>query len=409
MRQKEPKKKKKLVWDEPNGDYWVGKDPPEGSEQLGLWYPRAGTLGGCDTHNGGLTTRPSDWDWDNIAEITGDRSWRHEHMLHYFERLERNTYLPTNSSGHGFSGYQPIGVTNKTLVEHEEQVMAIAKGSAAALGFHERSRSNDFDVVAKRDVNEDTPDRDFQNDVYQIPFKKDEHSHRHSAGSRVNEGVASGFPLTVQFDSLVTKVEIDENLRATGAEYLRGEKLYKADPRASGSGTNSTRHVVKANREVIISAGTFNTPQILMLSGIGPAQHLQECNIPVVVDLPGVGRNLQDHYEVPVIHEFSKNFTFFSACLKDGPIDDNPCYLEWLEGRGPWTGLGFYNVLHSGRYHGKIEGVPGETFDPLRVYPVSLAILPNPVHLALPTGSLFARRDNADLMIAVPRATAPVA
>lgn len=337
-------KNSKMVWEKPEGGYWVGKNPPEGSKQLGLWYPRAGTLGGCDTHNGGLTTRPSDWDWDNIAQITGDQSWRHEHMLHYFEGLERNTYLPTNSSGHGFSGYQPIGVVNKTLVEQEEQVMAIAKGSAAALGFHERSQSNDFNVVAKWDINEDSPDRDFQNDVYQIPFKKDERSHRYSAGNRVNDGVASGFPLTVQFDSLVTKVEIDKDLRATGVEYLKGEKLYKADPRAAGNST-STRHRVKANREVIISGGTFNSPQILMLSGIGPAQHLQEHNIPVVVDLPGVGRNLQDHYEVPVIHEFPKNFTFFSTCLNDGPMEDNPCYHEWLEGRGPWTGLGFYNFV----------------------------------------------------------------
>lgn len=337
-------KNSKMVWEKPDGGYWVGLDPPEGSKQLGLWYPRAGTLGGCDTHNGGLTTRPSDWDWDNIADITGDKSWRHEKMLHYFEKLERNIYLPEGSPGHGFDGYQPVGVANKTLIEKEKQIMAVAKGSAAALGYHNRSLSDDFDVVANWDINGDRPGRDFENDVYQISFKKDERGHRYSAGNRVNDGVAMNIPLTVQFDSLVTNVVIDENHRATGVEYLKGQKLYKADPRAAGNST-STRHSVKANREVIVAGGTFNTPQILMLSGIGPAENLKEHDIPVVVDLPGVGRNLQDHYEVPVIHEFPKNFSFFGSCVNDGPIEDNPCYHEWLKGQGPWTTLGFYEFV----------------------------------------------------------------
>lgn len=65
---------RKMVWLKPNGDYWVGTNPPEGSTQLGIWYPRAGTLGGCDTHNGGITVLPSAFDWDNIANVTGDAS-----------------------------------------------------------------------------------------------------------------------------------------------------------------------------------------------------------------------------------------------------------------------------------------------------------------------------------------------
>lgn len=338
-------KNSKMVWEKPDGEYWVGRDPPEGSEQLGVWYPRAGTLGGCDTHNGGLTVRPSDWDWDNIADITGDETWRHEKMLDYFKKLERNMYLPEGTPGHGFSGYQPIGVGNKTLIEQEPQVLSVGQGSAAALGYTERSKSTDFDVVANWDINEDRPGRDFENDVYQIPFKKDEDGRRYSAGNRVSDGIASGIPLTIRFDSFVTKINVDENKRATGVDYLEGESLYKADPRAAEKGNTGTPRSAKAKREVIVAGGTFNTPQILMLSGIGPKEHLEEHDIEVVKDLPGVGRNLVDHYEVAVIHEFPKNFTFFKDCTNDSPTEENPCYFQWLENKGPWTTLGFYEFV----------------------------------------------------------------
>lgn len=340
-------KNSKMVWLKPDGEYWVGLNPPEGSTQLGVWYPRAGTLGGCDTHNGGLTVRPSDWDWDNIAEITGDQSWRHEEMLDYFINMERNLYLPEDTPGHGFDGYQPIGRGNTTLISQEPsgQIMAVAKGSAEALGYHERAQSNDFNVVANPDINGDYPGRDFENDIYQISFKKSEQEERYSAGNRVNDGVRKGLPLEVGFDSFVTRVLLDDNNKATGVEYLKGEKLYRADPRAAKANTTGTLHTVKARREVIVAGGAFNTPQILMLSGIGPADHLEEHNIPVKVDLPGVGRNLVDHYEIPVIQEFPKNFSFFGNCVNDGPIETNPCYLEWLDHKGPWTTLGFYEFV----------------------------------------------------------------
>ncbi|KAK7755519.1 hypothetical protein SLS62_002451 [Diatrype stigma] len=338
-------KSSKMVWEKPNGDYWIGPNPPEGSKQLGLWYPRAGTLGGCDTHNGGLTVRPSNWDWDNIADITGDESWHHDELLKYFEKLERNLILPPGTKGHGFSGYQPVSRGDKSLFEQQSQVVGVAQGTAAALGFTNRSLSTDFDILAKKDINEDLPDRDFQNDAYQISFKKDEKGRRFSAGSRVNEGVAKGIPLTVRFDSLVTKIQIDDDLTARGVEYFEGQILYRADPRAKGAAKNNTGipRTAYARREVIVSGGTFNTPQLLMLSGIGAASELAEQDIPVVVDLPGVGKNLRDHYEVPVIHEFRDRFTFFDSCANDGPLEENACYVQWNEnGTGPWSTLGFY-------------------------------------------------------------------
>ncbi|RYP39877.1 hypothetical protein DL767_001996 [Monosporascus sp. MG133] len=342
----ESAKSSKLVWEKPNGGYWVGVDPPEGSKQLGIWYPRAGTLGGCDTHNGGLTVRPSDWDWDSIADITGDESWHHDEMLKHFERLERNLFLPPGTPGHGFSGYQPVGVGDKSLFEQEPQIMAVTQASVAAFGYTDRSHSTNFDVLATRDINAVLPGRDFQNDVYQISYKKDERGRRYSAANRVNDGVAKGLPLTVRFDSLVTRVQVDSDLTARGVKYLEGQSLYRADPRTKGGAKNNTGmpRTAYARREVIVSGGTFNTPQILMLSGIGAADELAEHDIPVVLDLPGVGKNLRDHYEVPVIHEFANNFTFFDNCT--GELEVNQCYAEWNEnGTGPWSTLGFYQFV----------------------------------------------------------------
>ncbi|KND88801.1 Oxygen-dependent choline dehydrogenase [Tolypocladium ophioglossoides CBS 100239] len=337
-------KDSKMVWLKPDGEYWVGNDPPGGSTQLGLWYPRAGTFGGCDTHNGGVTVYPSEFDWDNIANITTDASWGHDQMRRYFEKLERNLVVAPRAPGHGFSGYQPIGVGGKENFEKDPQIVAVAQGSAAAFGFTERSKSNNWDVILKKDSNGIVEDRDFHNDAYQISFKKDERGRRYSAANRVSDAIAKRLPLTVRFDSLVTKVVVDEDLKATGVEYLEGTQLYKADPRvqkAAKSNTGVPRSVT-ATREIIVAGGTFNTPQILMLSGIGPAEELNKFNIPVVVDLPGVGKNLQDHYEVPVIQEFPNNFTLFDGCdLVDGV---SPCYEEWKKGTGPYTTLGFTQV-----------------------------------------------------------------
>uniref|UniRef100_A0A8H7K451 Glucose-methanol-choline oxidoreductase C-terminal domain-containing protein n=1 Tax=Bionectria ochroleuca TaxID=29856 RepID=A0A8H7K451_BIOOC len=261
-----------------------------------------------------LTIRPTSWridinivlekmDWDNIKDITGDKTWGHKPILEYFKKLERNLYLPKDTPGHGFSGYQSIGRANKTLIESDKQVIAITKASDEALGYSERAKSNDFNIITNWDINEDQPDRNFLNNIYQISFKKDEQEKRFSAGSRVNQGINKGLSLTVRFDSFITKIKLDDDLRATSIKYLEGEALYRTDPRAASKNTTGIPRSVTAKREIIITGSTFNTPQILIHSGISPAEHLKEHNIPVVVDLPG------------------------------------------LQGKGPWTTLGFYEFI----------------------------------------------------------------
>ena len=91
----------------------------------------------------------------------------------------------------------------------------------------------------------------------------------------------------------------DREHRAVGVEYLSGERLYRAHGQPGGAA--GERREIRASAEVILAGGAFNTPQLLMLSGIGPREGLERHGIEVRVDLPGVGRNLQDRYEVGVV------------------------------------------------------------------------------------------------------------
>src|SRR5262249_54441511 len=102
--------------------------------------------------------------------------------------------------------------------------------------------------------------------------------------------------LRLELNALAAKVLLDRDQRAVGVEYLRGGRLYGAHCRPSAA--TGERREIRASREVILAGGAFNTPQLLMLSGIGPPEVLARHGIDVRVDLPGVGRNLQDRYEI---------------------------------------------------------------------------------------------------------------
>lgn len=101
----EAQKDDKYTWKTQNGDYHIGPDAPTGAEPLGILYPRAGTLGGCGNHNAMNFALPPDNDWEAIANLTGDPSWKASNMRHYFEQIEKCNYLPTGTKGHGFDGW----------------------------------------------------------------------------------------------------------------------------------------------------------------------------------------------------------------------------------------------------------------------------------------------------------------
>jgi len=143
--------------------------------------------------------------------------------------------------------------------------------------------------------------------------------------------------LRVELDALVTRVLLDENNRATGVEYLKGERLYRAHGQPAT--TEGELRQAQATREVILCGGAFNTPQLLMLSGIGRRDVLEPLDIPVKVELPGVGRNLQDRYEVGVVNRM--NFERWNILEGVAFSRGDPAYRDWAEKReGLYTSNG---------------------------------------------------------------------
>jgi choline dehydrogenase-like flavoprotein len=137
--------------------------------------------------------------------------------------------------------------------------------------------------------------------------------------------------LTIQLDTLVTRVLLDDARRAYGVDFVRGARLYRAHVSPNPAAGEPGRAL--ASREVIVSAGAFNTPQLLMLSGIGPPAELTDQGIVATVPLAGVGRRLQDRYEVSVVSEmdFPEWLIFQGATFEPG----DTAYERWAtSGKG---------------------------------------------------------------------------
>jgi choline dehydrogenase len=135
--------------------------------------------------------------------------------------------------------------------------------------------------------------------------------------------------LRIELDSLATRVVLDDGRRAVAVEYLKGPRLYRAH--ATPSASPGVARCVRAAREVILAGGAFNSPQLLMLSGVGPGAELNRHGIPILVDLPGVGCNLQDRYEVGVVHRMNVRAW---ASLDGARFHRNDrLFREWEAGR----------------------------------------------------------------------------
>lgn len=143
-----------------------------------------------------------------------------------------------------------------------------------------------------RDINRIDPDRYASNLTFLLPLAIDPTSgSRSSIGKHLNSVVEAGHPLTISLHSLATRVileQCDGRPKASAVEYMVGEGLYSADRRYNASQQADDVRTVRARKEVIVAGGTFNTPQILKLSGIGPRDELEKLGIPVLVDLPAV-------------------------------------------------------------------------------------------------------------------------
>lgn len=318
----------------------------------GILYPRAGCLGGCTAHNAMITVYPHNADWDHIAQLTGDDSWRAGNMRRYFERLERCRHrkapyrwlgrIGLNFTRHGWDGWLQ---TEKSLpiwdLLHDKRLtltVVLFVMKAFWLLPHKFKRLWWF-VMGRLDPNDWRLVKKNAFGIHYPPLHTARHA-RTSTRERVLD-VQNRFPdrLRIELNALVTQVLLDDTNRAVGVELIRGERIYEAHAHKDPDPAARPRVRLRANREVILSAGAFNTPQLLMLSGIGPREDLERYDIPVKVELPGVGRNLQDRYELCVVNEM--NFAEWKALENATFTRDDPRYLEWKhENEGLYTGNG---------------------------------------------------------------------
>lgn len=339
-------KDSKMTYTTSNGEQYIGLNPPSHSTPKGILYPRAAALGGCSTHNALITVYPHKSDWDGIASVTGDSSWASSNMRQYFKRLENCTY-GGDVTGHGFSGWLSTSLASLTLVVEDLKLLRIVLNAVVSMGqgglvTYLLTSVAGLAGVLLTDLNNDTPARDSTQGVYQMPIAADDGVRSNprnlilNTANALNADGSRKYHLDIMLNTLVTKVQFDRSgskPRATGVEFQRGQSLYRADPRAAGV-RGGTRGSVKAAQEVILAAGSFNTPQLLKLSGIGPRAELSALGITVIANRPGVGTNLQDRYETTVVGQAATDFTVIHGCTFYRTGDADPCYQQWQTGLG---------------------------------------------------------------------------
>lgn len=270
------------------------------------FQPRGKALGGSSTINAMIYAHGHPSDFDHWAAL-GNPGWGFEDVLPYFTKSENNA-VHRNSRYHGTAG--PLHVTNLRSPSPLNEVF-LAACQAQGIPFND-----DYNGA-----------QHFGCYHVQVTQKDGE---RHSAAAAFIHPNLDRPNLDVRTKAHITGIDFDGR-RATGVSYRRG--------RQSRS--------VRARREVILAAGAFGTPQILMASGVGPGAHLQELGITPVLDSPGVGQNLQDHISALLI---------FRARTTEGTVGISPTGIarmakaawQWRRHR---TGLLTSCAAESGAYY----------------------------------------------------------
>jgi choline dehydrogenase len=229
-----------------------------------LYWPRGKTLGGSSSSNAMVYTRGHAADYDQWASL-GNPGWSYADVLPLFKRSE-----------HHERGATPFHGVNGPLNVADLRTPNLLSGVFVQAGVETgQVRNNDFSGASQEGVG-----------LYQVTQKNGE---RWSVSRAYLHPVMARPNLTVVTDALASRV-LFAGKRAIGVNYLKGGKEL----------------TVLASREVILSGGAINSPQLLMLSGVGPADELARHKIPLVHALPGVGQNLQDHLDVLVVHKCVK-------------------------------------------------------------------------------------------------------
>ncbi len=267
-----------------------------------MFQPRGKTLGGCSSTNAMAYVRGNREDYDDWAKL-GNAGWGYEDVLPYFMRSEHNEQADRLSADyHGTTG--PLNVTYATRYQ-----TPLAQAFVDACQEAGIPQNPDYNGEEQAGAG-----------FFQFTIKDGK---RHSAATAFLKPALDRPNLTVMTHAHITQLLLTGH-KVTGVEFVRTN--------SAGSPATETADV---NREVILSAGAFASPQLLMLSGIGPATELRRVGIQVRKELPGVGRNLQDHVFVGVSSLCKQNITSNHA-LK--PFNQVKALLQYvLFKKGPLT------------------------------------------------------------------------
>ena len=250
-----------------NYNWCLNTEPDPGMHNREIYWPRGKVLGGSSSINGLIYIRGQTEDFDRWEQM-GNPGWGWDDVLPYFIRMEKNQ----RGANHLRGKDGPLGVSD---VGDKDQLAEAFIQACQQAGI---PANDDFNGKRQEGAG-----------FYQLTTWRGKRSstavaYLRSARNRSN--------LKIETNALATKITINKK-RSNGVTYIKGNQTFLA----------------RANKEVIISAGAIQSPQLLQLSGIGPRDLLSQHGIEVVHHLSGVGRNLQDHLQIRVIHRCNKPIT----------------------------------------------------------------------------------------------------
>lgn len=242
-------------------------EPEENLHNQRKFWPRGKTLGGSSAINAMIYTRGHRKDYDQWSEL-GNKGWSFADVLPYFKKSQNQERGA--SEYHGTGG--PLNVAD-LRVDHEISKTFVK--AATEVGY---PANNDFNGPEQEGVG-----------IYQVTQKN---GHRCSVAEAYIRPAENRSNLEIITEANVSKI-LFENKQATGVEYIR----------------HGINYTISAKQEVVLSAGAIGSPQVLMLSGVGPAEELEEHTIEAIHELPGVGKNLQDHLDILLVQKCKKPVT----------------------------------------------------------------------------------------------------
>lgn len=363
------------------------------ANEQGIYYPRASGIGGCTRVNALISLYPDIQDWQNFSRIfPGISPFTPEAMHGVFKRmqdLKKGGWLKLSQASPltlikdrfltkmALAALSVDGVDAKGAVQEflEKYQMTdgptqkksflstatsiwdeaaqkwfgkVSSNPIAKKAFDTADKLSDIDLGVlhqailkdrnfKLDPNHEAyiQSQSKTNGVFNIPF---------NATDGVRKGVREyildteekyGNKLFIKTHSLCTKILFDDKdkKKATGIEFIEGAHSYRADIMNQDKTTQSyVRKKAYARREIILSGGAYNTPQLLMLSGIGDERSIPT-SVPMVHSLPGVGKNLQDRYEVTIVSELQKPISLIEKCtfVRNNEFEKDPCWNDYMK------------------------------------------------------------------------------